>query len=546
MHIILKYNDNIYNVDTIKEHNDVLKANGKVIWGVIKPNVNSPGIAQKRINKIRSQIEDGVNVYAYLVTTGEVKARANVVDVLSNADVENNRHLVPKYYHKDLERCVAGFVFDNIEDVDSTIINNLQRYGTDRGRVAIGNQTNPLYVSHINEGDGRLENVKRDKVKESKESVEENVDVESILKHIHKYINFRGFIYTYEDICNFYLCLKTKPFLILAGISGTGKSKLVKLFSEAINATNDNNRYRIISVKPDWTDSTELFGYKNISDSFIPGPLTLILDEASRPENVNKPYFICLDEMNLARVEHYLSEYLSIIESRGFKDNGRIETDRIFPEGYLPTGHKYYNLRIPENLYIIGTVNMDDTTFAFSRKVLDRVNTIEFSEVRLEELDFTEENIEPLELDNSILKTRFLSLKDALSFDREYVRKINSKIIELNNILSVSNHHFGYRVRDEIVFYMLENKINDLLDEDLALDYQILQKILPSIKGNDYFVKEILINLYNYCNPEGEISGDLDYISQGEANLDTAKYRNSAEKILFMLRSYENGFASFW
>jgi len=66
MHIILKYNDNIYNVDTIKEHNDVLKANGKVICGVIKPNVNSPGIAQKRINKIRSQIEDGVNVYAYL------------------------------------------------------------------------------------------------------------------------------------------------------------------------------------------------------------------------------------------------------------------------------------------------------------------------------------------------------------------------------------------------------------------------------------------------------------------------------------------------
>ncbi|NLY86705.1 MAG: AAA domain-containing protein, partial [Tissierellia bacterium] len=280
---------------------------------------------------------------------------------------------------------------------------------------------------------------------------------------------FRGFIYTYEDICNFYLCLKTKPFLILAGISGTGKSKLVKLFSEAINANNDNNRYRIISVKPDWTDSTELFGYKNISDSFIPGPLTLILDEASRPENVNKPYFICLDEMNLARVEHYLSEYLSIIESRGFKDNGRIETDKIFPEGYLPTGHKYYNLRIPENLYIIGTVNMDDTTFAFSRKVLDRVNTIEFSEVRLEELDFTEENIEPLELDNSILKTRFLSLKDALSFDREYVRKINSKIIELNNILSVSNHHFPTSWQDYL---------KSLDKESYRQAFDILRKIL--------------------------------------------------------------------
>src|SRR5690606_19752085 len=168
------------------------------------------------------------------------------------------------------------------------------------------------------------------------------------IRSVYRYIKSKGFIYTYEDLCNFYLSLKTKPFLILAGISGTGKSKLVRLFSESINATSDNNRYRIISVKPDWTDSTELFGYKNISDTFIPGPLTMLLGEASKPENIDKPYFICLDEMNLARVEHYLSEYLSIIESRAFKDNGRIETDKIFPEGYLPINHKYCNLRIPD------------------------------------------------------------------------------------------------------------------------------------------------------------------------------------------------------
>lgn len=80
----------------------------------------------------------------------------------------------------------------------------------------------------------------------------------------------------------------------------------------------------------------------------------------------------------------------------------------------------------------------------------------------------------------------------------------------------------------------------------MALDYQILQKVLPSISGSDYFVKEILIQLYNFCNPEGEISGDLDYINQGIYNLDTAKYMNSANKIILMLRSYENGFASFW
>lgn len=101
---------------------------------------------------------------------------------------------------------------------------------------------------------------------------ESNLDefdsIELQIKHIKKYINDEGFIYSYEDLCNFYLSLKTKPFVILAGISGTGKSKLVKLFSEAIGASSLNNQYNLISVKPDWNDSTELLGYKNLNDEF--------------------------------------------------------------------------------------------------------------------------------------------------------------------------------------------------------------------------------------------------------------------------------------
>ena len=297
------------------------------------------------------------------------------------------------------------------------------------------------------------------------------------INKIYRNIKSKGFIFSYEDLSNFYLSLKTKPFLILAGISGTGKSKLVKLFAEAIGATTSNNQYNIISVKPDWNDSTELFGYKNINDEFIPGQLTRIIREASKPENINKPYFVCLDEMNLARVEYYLSEYLSIIESRYFGDNNRLLTDRIFSKGYLPEDNLYANLRIPENLYIIGTVNMDDTTFAFSRKVLDRVNTIEFSDVRLDILDFDfEDNIENMNLDNSWFKTSYLSIKDAIKADREYVKKVNKEIIEINNIMAMGNKHFGYRVRDEIVFYMLENKRYGLLEEHIAFDYQIMQK----------------------------------------------------------------------
>ena len=380
---------------------------------------------------------------------------------------------------------------------------------------------------------------------DGKSNLNELISIESQIKHIKKYINSKGFIYSYEDLCNFYLCLKTKPFVILAGISGTGKSKLVKLFAEAIGATSSNDQYNLISVKPDWNDSTELLGYKNLNDEFIKGKLTEIIIESSKEENKNKPYFICLDEMNLARVEYYLSEYLSLIETRTINENGNVITELIFPKS-LSLDDSLKNLIIPDNLYVVGTVNMDDTTFSFSRKVLDRANTIEFSNVNLELLSFEEEEVNPFEVTNDSLRTRFLNIKDALKVDKDFVEGINKKIIELNNLLKLGNKQFGYRVRDEIVFYMVENKLSNLLDEDVAFDFQIMQKILPTISGSELVIKNILIGLYNYCNPNNEISDGIDYIKEAEKILDKAKYKKSAEKIIMMLRGYEDGFTSFW
>ncbi|MBU3093389.1 AAA family ATPase [Clostridium sp. CF011] len=360
-------------------------------------------------------------------------------------------------------------------------------------------------------------------IKKSKN--EENTMVEKI-ENLKKYINSKSFIYTYIDLSNFYLSLKTKPFIILAGISGTGKSKLVKLFANAVGATSDNGQYNIISVKPDWNDSTELFGYKNINDEFVPGKLTEIIFRASKEENINKPYFICLDEMNLARVEYYLSEYLSIIESRELDENNNIKTDRLFSKGYLAEGNEYANLRIPENIYIVGTVNMDDTTFAFSNEECESIN-----------------------VDNDFFKSSFLTIKDALNGDDAFVRQTNSKVKDINEILEQGNKNFGYRVRDEIVFYMLENKINDLLSEDEAFDFQIMQKILPIITGSEIVIKDILIKLFNYCNTSGkEVTATMEYIKDCEIELKSGniKYKKSAKKILMMLRGYEDGFTSFW
>jgi len=374
-------------------------------------------------------------------------------------------------------------------------------------------------------------------------------ETKDMIAGVKSYIVSKSFIYHYNDLGNFYLSLKTKPFAILAGISGTGKSKLVKLFASAVGATSENGQYNIISVKPDWNDSTELFGYKNINDEFVPGKLTEIIFRASEEKNINKPYFICLDEMNLARVEYYLSEYLSIIESRELDENNNIKTDRLFSQGYLAEGNEYANLRIPENIYIVGTVNMDDTTFAFSRKVLDRANTIEFSDVDLDALDFGNEECESINVDNDFFKTSFLTIKDALNSDDEFVRLTNNKVKEINEILEQGNKNFGYRVRDEIVFYMLENKINELLSEDEAFDFQIMQKILPIITGSEIVIKDILIKLFNYCNTSGkEITATVEYIKDCETELKSGnvKYKKSAKKILMMLRGYEDGFTSFW
>ncbi|MFR2317470.1 McrB family protein [Terrisporobacter sp.] len=372
-----------------------------------------------------------------------------------------------------------------------------------------------------------------------------NKSQKEVIDHILNYMTDQGYIYDKELISNLYLSLKTKPFVILAGISGTGKSKIVRLFAEALRATVENNQYNMISVRPDWNDSTELIGYKNLESKFIKGKLTQIIEEAV--QNLDKPYFVCLDEMNLARVEYYLSDYLSIIESRR-KVGDKIITDKLIYDTEISDEK---SLSLPENLYLIGTVNMDDTTFQFSRKVLDRANTIEFSEVNLENLfgeNSAEDNLdENIEVYNDFLKSTYLKNIDIEDDYRNYAIEINKKIIEINNILKKSQKQFAYRVRDEILFYMIENKKANLLDENEAFDYQIMQKVLPAISGSENSVKETLVNLFNFVC-EKEILNDSD-IEEAEQFLNSQdiKYKKSAEKIIYMLKGYNyDGYASYW
>ena len=353
---------------------------------------------------------------------------------------------------------------------------------------------------------------------------EEEMTIKEQVAAIRKYIEAKGFNYDGSLIENFYLGLKSKPFVILAGTSGTGKTRLVRLFAEAIKA-----EYKLVSVRPDWSDSSDLFGHVDLNQKFVPGAIIDFVKQAEL--NPTKPYFLCLDEMNLARVEYYMSDILSSIETRRY-ESGMIITDPVVSSANYGndtfSAGKYGKVILPGNLYIVGTVNMDETTFPFSKKVLDRANTIEFSYVDLLSMpSFSTATADKITVTNEFLVSKHITLNDCDAADREYIGSVCTMLSRINAILEIANAHIGYRVRDEIVFYMLNNREADLLDDKVAFDNQIMQKILPRVQGSSESIKTMLGELLKICESE--------------------KYEASAKKINFMIKRYEeDGFTSYW
>jgi hypothetical protein len=196
-----------------------------------------------------------------------------------------------------------------------------------------------------------------------------------LLRQIQGNCEKAGFVCGIEDVVNFFLCLQAKPFIILSGISGTGKTQLPRVFATSVGAA-----HALVPVKPNWTDNSDLMGYANLQGDFIPGRMLEIIRAAiASPE---RPHFAVLDEMNLAHVEHYLSDLLSVMETRRRDDAGRVVTDPLpldlpgspVGEDEQDATGEWASLRqlsLPWNLLIVGTVNVDETTHPFSRKVLD-------------------------------------------------------------------------------------------------------------------------------------------------------------------------------
>jgi len=366
----------------------------------------------------------------------------------------------------------------------------------------------------------------------------------------------------------YFPALRTKPFMLLAGISGTGKSRIVREFAfkscpkelQDKDGTEPGN-YCMIEVKPNWHDSTEFLGYwSNLNKRYMFTKFAKFLVKAKMYPNV--PFFVCLDEMNLAPVEQYFAEFLSVLETRKlvededggnaiiksgvlidkeyFRSIGKVGKDEN-EQGFATCKNdrdiymKLYDivdeeemkavpqneetslldkgLTLPENVFVIGTVNMDDTTHQFSRKVIDRAMTIEMNGGALtdifsdkDDLTYTEN---PLTMDD--LRAKYISAKEVIKncaavTENEDIRKyikgetgdgLPQRLEEINKALYGTPFMVSYRVMNELTIYLavlLDNAVKDGQEISLevckqlantAIDKILLMKILPRVEGDD-------------------------------------------------------------
>lgn len=369
---------------------------------------------------------------------------------------------------------------------------------------------------------------------------------------------------------NYLTALRTKPFMLLAGISGTGKSRIVRKLAQATvteelqkaegykgtDFANDRwtlhspANFELIQVKPNWHNSMDVIGYlSNIpSPHYVFTPFIEFIVKAWQHPEV--PFFLCLDEMNLAPVEEYFAEFLSAIESRSFEggeyltdpiikpfnsfgeDVAKTMVNTLFPnftagdtESAITKVIKHFRtkgLTLPKNLIVIGTVNMDETTFSFSRKVLDRAMSVEMNEVNYDSFltDTTDDDLKAIvkafeqndEADlNALLVDRHIEareitddLGDDARFTIDYLKRINA-------LLEGTPFKLGYRAANEALIYLQASQEFGQTDRIAALDNFTLMKILSRIEGDETKLKIT------------DSEADKERIAKAEVNVDEAK-----------------------
>lgn len=364
--------------------------------------------------------------------------------------------------------------------------------------------------------------------------------------------------------------IKSKPFLLLAGISGTGKSRIVRELARACwdvdspeYKEHKPKNFEMIQVKPNWHDSSELIGYVSRinGERFVVGPFLRFMVKAIH--DPKHPYFLCLDEMNLAPVEQYFAEFLSVIESRTVDEDSVVVTDPIVDyeqtEAYKNLIDQLFadndeernlylkeeggkRLTIPQNLIIVGTVNMDETTFSFSRKVLDRAMTIEMNEVDLYGgLTSRHEQIGKLNFEDLVGDK--VEGVDVYQENQEVCNLAIQYLQEINAVLEGTPFKIAYRTRNEFLLYVINNlpyrknsEGQEMTQREVvarALDEITSMKILSRIEGDEEKVKaELLASLK-------EVVSKMLPENMRDSSVSLAKLDEMEKKL-------SSGYTSFW
>ena len=325
-------------------------------------------------------------------------------------------------------------------------------------------------------------------------------------------------------------------------------SKLAFAMKDVLNENSitSSDQYKVVAVGADWTNREPLLGYPNAlepKDYILPdsGVLQLIIDAKHDPD---RPYFLILDEMNMSHVERYFADFLSAIESG--------------EEIQLHSGENEWNgvppsIKVPNNLFVIGTVNIDETTYMFSPKVLDRANVIEFR-VKAEEIERFLQN--PRNIDLSAVKGKGahmaesfvdISITEAERFEKS--KELNDELMNFFNELKKTGTEFGYRSALEMNrFASISDQLVENWDVEMITDIAVMQKLLPKLHGSRRKLKDVLEILGVLCLREGDEITDIlnDPENFDFNNSDKVKYPISLDKISRMYsRVMENGFTSY-
>ena len=376
----------------------------------------------------------------------------------------------------------------------------------------------------------------------------------------YEYLSGRGYFFDKRTIENYLLSLKVKPFAILTGNSGTGKTKLSQLFAEYLEGDNKNNN-AIVPVGANWTENRNVVGYYNVltKDYQHTPSLDLIL---KAKEHGDEPYFLILDEMNLSHVERYFSDFLSSMESGKPIPLHKAEDVADVPQ----------ELTIPSNVFIVGTVNVDETTYMFSPKVLDRANVLEFKtfedismrdyvkrtspEIEFkEDVDYLENPLSDIGLRENILSVvngHFSDIKcnvteiienddgvaEAKIVESHVGLEISRELTKFNGYLAGSGFEFGYRTVNEILAFMYvawkyEGEPDVWDNWRRYFDAQILQKILPKLHGSQIVLGETLDNLLAHCLGIDSVD-EIDDLSKLDLDELNVPYLESAKKLIQM------------